>query len=36
MEFQEAGSDGGKIQVHFEEMLKSQTTIFVVSGCHKV
>lgn len=25
----ETGSDGGKIQMHFEEMLKSQTAIFV-------
>lgn len=25
----EAGPDGGKIQMHFEEVLKSQTTIFV-------
>ncbi|XP_021837606.1 vacuolar protein sorting-associated protein 52 A isoform X1 [Spinacia oleracea] len=25
----EAGPDGGKIQIHFEEVLKSQTTIYV-------
>lgn len=28
--FQEAGPDGGKIQMHFEELLKSNTAIYVV------
>lgn len=27
---QEAGPEGGKIQLHFEELLKSNTAIFVV------
>jgi len=29
--FQEAGPEGGKIQLHFEELLKNNTAIFVVS-----
>jgi len=28
--FQEAGTDGGKTQQQFEELLKSSTTVFVV------
>lgn len=28
--YQEAGPEGGKIQMHFEEMLKSNTSIYVV------
>lgn len=28
---QEAGPEGGKIQLHFEELLKSNTTLFVVN-----
>lgn len=31
--FQEAGPEGGKIQMHFEELLKSNTAIFVVTSC---
>ena len=29
--FQEAAPEGGKIQMHFEELLKSNTTLFVVT-----
>lgn len=31
MFIQQAGPEGGKIQLHFEEMLKSNTSLFVVS-----
>lgn len=29
--FQEAGPEGGKIQVHFEELLRNNTAVYVVS-----
>ena len=29
--FQEAGPEGGKIQLHFEELLKNNTAVYVVS-----
>lgn len=29
--FQEASAEGGKVQIYFDEMLKTNTAIFVVS-----